>query len=70
MSGNRPKQESIAQRGCFISGVLAVIVLIILRRFLFRLPPLGVLVLAGALWFGFLVIYLRSVGSRGRRPEE
>lgn len=67
MSANRPEQESLARRGCFISGVLAIIALIILRRFLFRLPPLGVVALAGALWFGFLVLYVRTVGGRRSR---
>lgn len=67
MSTRRPDQESLARRGCFISGVCAVLALIVLRRFLFRLPPLGMIVLAGVLWFGFLVLYIRAIG--GRRPR-
>lgn len=67
MSARRPDGESLARRGCFVSGVCAVIVLIVLRRFLFRLPPLGVLVLVGALWFGFLVLYVRTMGGRRSR---
>lgn len=67
MSANRPDQESLARRGCFISGVCAVLVLILLREFVFRLPPLGMIVLAGALWFGFLVLYVRTVGGRRSR---
>ncbi len=55
------------RRGCFISGIVTVIVLVIMRRFLFRLPPLGMLVLAGLLWVGFFVFILRRGGNR--RPE-
>ncbi len=64
MSVNRGDQESIMRRGCFISGVVTVIVLVVLRRFLFRLPPLGMLVLAGLLWVGFFVFMLRRGGNR------
>ncbi len=52
------------QRGCFISGLVTVIVLIVLREFLFRLPPLGMLILAGLLWIGFFVFILRRGGNR------
>ncbi|HEY8293635.1 MAG TPA: hypothetical protein VIG44_14190 [Thermomicrobiales bacterium] len=52
------------RRGCFISGVVTVIVLVVLRRVLFRLPPLGMLVLAGLLWVGFFVFMLRRGGNR------
>ncbi|MDQ6833789.1 MAG: hypothetical protein M3008_10340 [Chloroflexota bacterium] len=52
------------RRGCFISGVVTVIVLVVLRRFLFRLPPLGMLALAGLLWIGFFVFILRRSGNR------
>jgi len=52
------------RRGCFISGVVTVIVLVILREFLFRLPPLGMLALAGLLWIGFFVFILRRGGNR------
>jgi predicted RND superfamily exporter protein len=64
MSANRGDQESIMRRGCFISGVVTVIVLVVLRRVLFRLPPLGMLVLAGLLWVGFFVFMLRRGGNR------
>ena len=64
MTAQQGKPESIARRGCFISGVVAVIVLVVLRRFLFRLPPLAMIVLAGLLWLGFFVVYMR----RGYRP--
>ncbi len=68
MSANRPeREESIARQGCFISGVCAVVVLILLREFVFRLPPLGMIVLAGALWLGFLVLYVRTFGGRRSR---
>jgi hypothetical protein len=64
MSANRGDQESLMRRGCFISGVVTVIVLIALRRFLFRLPPLGMLILAGLLWLGFFVFILRRGTNR------
>lgn len=64
MSANRREQESLMQRGCFISGVVTVIVLVVLRRFLFRLPPLGMLILAGLLWLGFFVFLLRRGANR------
>lgn len=64
MSANRGDQESIMQRGCFISGVVTVIMLVVLRRFLFRLPPLGMLVLAGLLWIGFFIFIVRRGGKR------
>lgn len=67
MSMNRGGQESIMRRGCFISGVVTVIVLVVLRRFLFRLPPLGMLIFAGLLWVGFFVFMIRRGG--GRRAE-
>ena len=67
MSANRGDQESLMRRGCFISGIVTVIVLVVLRGFLFRLPPLGMLVLAGLLWVGFFAFILRR-GAR-RRPE-
>ncbi|MGI8687932.1 MAG: hypothetical protein ACR2M3_05060 [Thermomicrobiales bacterium] len=52
------------RRGCFISGVVTVIVLIVLREFLFHLPPLGMLLLAGLLWIGFFAFILRRGGNR------
>ncbi len=66
MSANRGEDEraSLMRHGCFISGVVTVIVLVVLRRFLFRLPPLGMLVLAGLLWVGFFVFILRRGGNR------
>jgi hypothetical protein len=64
MSAKRREQESLMQRGCFISGVVTVIVLVVLRRFLFRLPPLGMLILAGLLWLGFFVFMLRRGANR------
>ncbi|MHB8644530.1 MAG: hypothetical protein ACYDAR_01930 [Thermomicrobiales bacterium] len=64
MSARRGDQESLLRRGCFISGVVTVIVLVVLRRFLFRLPPLGMLVLAGLLWIGFFAFILRRGGNR------
>ncbi|MGI8856880.1 MAG: hypothetical protein ACR2JW_14110 [Thermomicrobiales bacterium] len=67
MSAKPPEQESVARQGCFISGVCAVLTLILLRALLFRLPPLGMIVLAGLLWLGFLVIYMRVVGGRRSR---
>jgi hypothetical protein len=67
MSARPPESESLARRGCFISGVCAVLALILLREFLFRLPPLGMILLAGALWLGFLVLYVRVAGGRRSR---
>jgi hypothetical protein len=67
MSANRPEEESLARRGCFISGVCAVLALILLREFLFHLPPLGMIALAGALWLGFLVVFVRVAGGRRSR---
>ncbi len=64
MSARGGEQESLMRRGCFISGVVTVIVLIVLKRFLFRLPPLGILVLAALLWVGFFVFILRRGGNR------
>jgi hypothetical protein len=64
MSANHGDQASIMQRGCFISGVVTVIVLVVLRRFLFRLPPLGMFIIAGLLWIGFFVFLLRRGGNR------
>lgn len=64
MSANGGDQESIMRRGCFISGVVTVIVLIVLREFLFRLPPLGMLILAALLWIGFFAFILRRGGNR------
>lgn len=64
MSAHPGDGESLMRRGCFISGVVTVIVLIVLREFLFRLPPLGMLVLAGLLWIGFFVFILRRGGNR------
>ncbi|MCA1667405.1 MAG: hypothetical protein LC793_08415 [Thermomicrobia bacterium] len=52
------------QRGCFISGVVTVIVLIVLRRFLFGLPPLGMVIFAALLWIGFFVFILRRGANR------
>jgi hypothetical protein len=63
MSAKPPERESIARRGCFISGVVTVIVLVVMRRFLFRLPPLGMLILAGLLWIGFFVFIMRRGGN-------
>jgi hypothetical protein len=63
MSANR-NQESLMRRGCFISGVVTVIVLVVIKRFLFRLPPLGILVLAALLWIGFFVFILRRGANR------
>ncbi len=62
--GREHEQESLMRRGCFISGVVTVIVLVVIKRFLFRLPPLGILVLAGLLWVGFFVFILRRSGTR------
>ncbi len=67
MSAKPPEQGSLARQGCFISGVCAVLALILLREFLFRLPPLGMIILAGLLWLGFLVVYMRVVGGRRSR---
>lgn len=67
MSARPPDQESIVRRGCFISGVVTVIVLVVMRRFLFRLPPLGMLLLAGLLWVGFFVFIMRRGSSRPSR---
>jgi len=64
MSANPDDGESLMRRGCFISGVVTVIVLIVLRAFLFRLPPLGMLALAGFLWIGFFAFILRRGGNR------
>lgn len=64
MSAPGGDQESLMRRGCFISGVVTVIVLIVLREFLFRLPPLGMLALAGLLWVGFFVFILRRGANR------
>ncbi len=65
MNTRGSEQESLMRRGCFISGVVTVIVLIVIKRFLFRLPPLGILVLAALLWIGFFVFILRRGGNRG-----
>lgn len=59
MSAPQNQQESILRRGCFISGLLAVIALIVLRSIAFRLPPLGIFILAGVLWLFFLMIFMR-----------
>lgn len=67
MSANPDDGESLMRRGCFISGVVTVIVLIILREFLFHLPPLGMLAFAGLLWIAFFVFILRR--GRNRRAE-
>lgn len=64
MSANRGDQESLMRRGCFISGVVTVIVLVVIKRFLFRLPPLGILVLAALLWIGFFAFILRRGAHR------
>ncbi len=64
MSETPDDRESLMRRGCFISGVVTVIVLVVLREFLFRLPPLGMLALAGLLWIGFFVFILRRGGNR------
>jgi hypothetical protein len=47
--------------------VCAVLALILLREFLFHLPPLGMIALAGALWLGFLVVFVRVAGGRRSR---
>jgi hypothetical protein len=67
MSTNHRDQESMMRRGCFLSGVVTVIVLVVLRWVLFRLPPLGMLVLAGVVWMGFFVFMLRRGGNRRMR---
>ena len=67
MSAKPPTAESLARRGCFTSGVCAVLALIVLREFLFRLPPLGMIILAGVLWLGFLMLYMRIAGGRRSR---
>ena len=64
MSANRGDQESVMRRGCFVSGVVTVIVLVVLRRFLFRLPPMSMLILVGLLWLGFFIFMLRRGGNR------
>jgi hypothetical protein len=67
MSAKPPAPESLARRGCFTSGVCAVLVLILLREFVFGLPPLGIIILVGVLWLGFLMLYMRVAGGRRSR---
>lgn len=67
MSANRGDPESIVRRGCFISGVVTVIVLVVMRRFLFRLPPLGMILLAALLWVGFFIFIMRRGANRPSR---
>ncbi len=66
MSAHPDEQGSIIRRGCFVSGLIAVIVVIVLRQFLFRLPPLGALLLAACIWFGIFVLYMRRGDRRPR----
>ena len=64
MSSNRDDRESVAGRCLFISGIVTVIMLVVMRRFLFRLPPLGMLALAGLLWVCFFVFMMRRGATR------
>jgi hypothetical protein len=55
------ERESILRSGCFLSGVVTVLVVIALKRFAFRLPFVWVLILAGGLWlFTFMVMVRRG----------
>lgn len=63
---NQPPQErgSILARGCLLSGVITVLVVVGLKAVSFRLPPLLLLLAAGALWVFFFMIVVR----RATRP--
>ncbi len=50
---------SILARGCLLSGVITVMVVVGLKAISFRLPPLGILLVAGALWVFFFMIVVR-----------
>ena len=69
MSAPRRAEESALRRGCFGSGLLAVIALIILRSLAFRLPPLGIIILAGVLWLFFLMLFMRWNAQRTPRSR-
>jgi hypothetical protein len=59
MSGRPNGGQSLVARGCFLSGIVTVLVIIALKRFAFRLPFIWVLILAGALWLFFFMIVMR-----------
>jgi hypothetical protein len=62
MSQQSGEGEGLLRRGCFLSGVVTVLVIILMKRIAFRLPFLWVLILAGALWLFFFMVMVR----RGR----
>jgi hypothetical protein len=59
MSKQSGEGESILRRGCFLSGIVTVLVIILLKRIAFRLPFLWVLILAGVLWLFFFMLMVR-----------
>jgi hydrogenase/urease accessory protein HupE len=59
MSEKPDEQESFLQRGCFLSGVVTVLVIVLLKRIAFRLPFMWVLLLAAVLWLGIFMAMMR-----------
>lgn len=59
MSTKPGAEESLFRRGCFLSGVVTVLVIIALKRLAFRLPFTWILILAGALWLFFFMVMMR-----------
>lgn len=56
--------RSILARGCLLSGVITILVIVGLKATAFRLPPLVLLLVAGALWIFIFMLVVR----RATRP--
>jgi hydrogenase/urease accessory protein HupE len=59
MSEKPEARESFMRQGCFLSGVVTMLVVVLLKRIAFRLPFTWILLLAAVLWLGIFMAMMR-----------
>ena len=56
--------QSVLVRGCLLSGVVTVLVIVALKIAAVRIPFFWTLILAAALWMIFFVVTVRRAGRK------